>query len=219
MNKRIYFLPLLCLVISFLISCSETDDVTEYVNWQERNEAFIDSLQRVYDAKTDPNLFCVVDREGVNVFYKKIRSVSEGEPPYFTSRVYVYKRGMLIDEQLFASTNTEFYSTLYAGLTVFDRNFSGDDPGALDSPIWLYMQPRYNSSNALKYPLMRNGLIAIAQIMREGERWEVYVPWQSGYGNNSANSTSYYELITTVPGYSALIYDIELIEIDYYPDE
>ena len=47
MNKKIYLLPILLLALVF-VSCEETKEVSIYDNWQERNEAFIDSL-RNYD--------------------------------------------------------------------------------------------------------------------------------------------------------------------------
>ena len=44
MNKKIYLLPILLLALVF-VSCEETKEVSIYDNWQERNEAFIDSLK------------------------------------------------------------------------------------------------------------------------------------------------------------------------------
>ena len=48
--------------------------------------------------------------------------------------------------------------------------------------------------------------MAALQYMREGERWMLYVPYQSGYGAKPATGI-------TVPGYSTLIFDIILDEI------
>ncbi|MEG0038216.1 MAG: peptidylprolyl isomerase, partial [Bacteroides sp.] len=53
MNKKIYLLPLLLLVALFTTSCEETKEAGKYDNWQPRNQAFLDSLQNVYDTKPD----------------------------------------------------------------------------------------------------------------------------------------------------------------------
>ena len=58
MSKKIYLFSLVLLALAF-VSCSETEEEGKFANWRARNEAFLDSLQQVYDAKTDPELeFC-----------------------------------------------------------------------------------------------------------------------------------------------------------------
>lgn len=51
--------------------------------------------------------------------------------------------------------------------------------------------------------LIEGWIVALAQ-MRVGDRWEVYIPAEMGYGNFSQPG---------IPGGSTLIFDIELIEI------
>mgnify|MGYP006873425349 CR=1 FL=1 len=46
-DKKIYLLPILLLALVF-VSCEETKEVSIYDNWQERNEAFIDSLRNEF---------------------------------------------------------------------------------------------------------------------------------------------------------------------------
>ena len=55
MSKKIYLFSLVLLALAF-VSCSETEEEGKFANWRARNEAFLDSLQQVYDAKTDPEL-------------------------------------------------------------------------------------------------------------------------------------------------------------------
>jgi FKBP-type peptidyl-prolyl cis-trans isomerase FklB len=40
--------------------------------------------------------------------------------------------------------------------------------------------------------------------MKVGERWEVYIPWQQGYGSSVSG---------TIPAYSTLIFDVNLVSI------
>lgn len=54
-----------------------------------------------------------------------------------------------------------------------------------------------------------NDLISGFQIalvnMRVGDRWRVYIPWEKGYGNRGVG--------TQIPGYSTLVFEIQLIAI------
>lgn len=52
MSKKIYLFSLVLLALTFT-ACSETEEATNFDNWRARNEAFIDSLQTVYDTAPD----------------------------------------------------------------------------------------------------------------------------------------------------------------------
>ena len=48
MKKRLLvFLPFLLLTMGVFISCEEVEEEGKYSNWQERNQAFIDSIKVV----------------------------------------------------------------------------------------------------------------------------------------------------------------------------
>ena len=205
MIKKLYVLPLLLLALSF-VACDETEEPSKYDNWRERNEAFIDSLQQVVDAKSDPELKALQYRRDkkCNIFYKKIVSVPEGERPVYTSTVSCFYRGMFIDEAIFAAapSGTTFYTTLWEQLTVFDKNTMkhGYDPTPLDSPASFYIQSFYTDP-VDSVPAWAD----ILENMRVGERWEVYIPWQAAYGGSDYKD---------IPGYSTLMFDIILYRIE-----
>ncbi|KAA6347392.1 FKBP-type 22 kDa peptidyl-prolyl cis-trans isomerase [termite gut metagenome] len=194
MRKIVCFLPLLLLFIA--TACEETKEIGKYDNWQARNEAFIDSLQGVYDAKSDLELLSVIDsrNKSQRIFFKKLpgNTVKEDKYPLYTDSVKAFYRGMLINEKVFAATPMQkYYTMLYKNLDVFDQNFMGDSPSEFDNPI------------VFKIDELIDGWVEILQRMKVGEHWEVYIPWQSAYGA-SANSTG------TIPGYSTLIFDLQL---------
>lgn len=183
MNKKIYLLPLLLLAVLFT-SCEETKEAGKYDNWQARNEAFMDSLQRVYDAKTDPELEYLVPMNNlyVKVFYKKKIAKETGIRPLFTETVSVYYRGSyIIGEQ-------------------FDGNFKGADPNVdFDIPAKFSIQSFYT----------QGGVSAWADILQEmkvGERWVTYIPWQVAYGASGQTNNG----VVVIPGYSTLIFDMQL---------
>lgn len=208
MIKKIYLLPLFLLVLSF-VACNETEEYDKYANWQERNEAFIDSLQTVYNSSQRGNLERIQDPRDKSsyIFFKRMENSNSDVPfPLYTSEVTVFYRGMYINEDVFSNAEAPnyFVTKLYADgeIDLFDQNFKGDDPSVdFDSP----------STGLVKDFI--SGWIEVLQIMRPGDRFEVYIPYTSAYGENG--QTDVYGSIT-VKGYSTLVFDVRLERIDEY---
>ena len=190
MNKKIYLLPLLLLALIF-VSCEETKEATKFDNWRARNEGYIDSLKTVFDEKTDPELkaFEPEINPKLRIYYKKKISNDTGAIPLYTDSVNVFYRGSFI----FGET--------------FDQNFTGAgpgagcpagaDPGPFDSPTKFVIQTFITVGGV-------SGWAEILQRMRVGERWLVYIPWELAYGASGTDD---------IPGYSTLIFDMQLEEI------
>lgn len=202
MKMNYSFLSLFSMLLLF-ISCSERDDPGKYINWRERNEAFIDSLQQIYDLELDPELKALVYQRDKRfaIYYKVMKSIPEGQPPFYTSTVHYYFREMLIDEAIFnASPTIAYYTKLYEHLDVLKSNIKDDNSIEFNSPRKLDVK---------KFEADEKEMAAYTEIMqhmRVGERWEVYIPWQLAYGSGGAS---------TAPGYSAVISDVILYKIDY----
>jgi len=195
MKKYILLSLLFTQCLLLFTSCDETEEVNKYADWRNRNEAFIDSLKSVYDAKSDPELIQIIPYAEKNypIYAKKLKTVTSGETPLYTDSVYTYYRGMLINEAVFgAATTPHYYTKLYQSLDVFDKNFEGEEPNAFESPTKFFV----------------NGVVAgwreVLQRMKVGERWEVYIPWQQGYGSSVSG---------TIPACSTLIFDVNLVSI------
>ena len=48
MNKKLLvFLPFLLILAGAFVSCEEVEEEGKYANWQERNQAFLDSIKVV----------------------------------------------------------------------------------------------------------------------------------------------------------------------------
>lgn len=181
----------------FITSCSETKTESKYANWRERNEHFMDSVSSVFDKKTDPGLFRVEDQRnlGQYIYYKIIKSGDDNsDVPNLTSKVNVFYRGMLIDEGVIGKLESPYLITkAYRHLPVFDGNFKGDNP-----------QPDFESPATFTVNTLVNGFTEILQHMHVGDRWEVYIPYQSGYGSQDSG---------VIRAYSSLIFDITLYDI------
>lgn len=187
MNKKIYLLPLLLLAFVFT-SCEETEEVSKYDNWRARNEAFIDSIAGVYAAQTDATiadenrLYAYNDpTNGQTIYVKKIEELEEGESPFYTSTISVYYRMSYIN-----------------GETV-QETFTGAWPDQFSSPAEIVLNG-YNEEN--KPTSVISGWSYTLPHMKVGERWILYIPYQSGYGTNTGN--------TGIQSYSTLIYKIQL---------
>lgn len=195
MKKNILWLIALLFVVPLaMVSCEETDgEIDPYTNWQERNQIYIDSIAAVAQAnptewkmihtyKFYPTNFGSLGGTTVNVndyVYCKILKSGDGETPLFTDSVAVNYRGKLIP--------------LYNGKTVtFDQSYQGD----------------LDENTALPAEFQVGGVItgwtSALQEMKEGDRWELYIPNELGYGSSAQSS---------IPAYSTLIFDLHLVKV------
>lgn len=194
MSKKIYLFSLVLMALAFT-ACSETEEVGKYDNWQARNENFIDSLANVYEAGTDRELKRIKVMQGHDYIYYK-----EKTPITVNS----------VDTEVFGEkpTSTAVVKAFYKGTNILGERFDGFE-GA---------DPVDGDSNASQpdtppVPFDLSGSViegwkeAIPH-MTVGERWLIYIPWKYCYGSGGNSNT------TLIPGYSALIFDIQLLDAD-----
>lgn len=172
-------------------SCDETDGAVDpYFNWEERNQQFIDSIAGV--ANANPDQWRVIHtyksvppmndlNPDVNdyIYCKVLKEGTGMVKPVFTDSVATHYRGQLIP--------------LYDGSkVVFDQSFQGD----------------LNLEVAVPVVFSVGGVIpgwtTALQEMREGDRWEVYIPSDLGYGSTGSGE---------IPSYSTLIFDMTLVKL------
>ena len=112
----------------------------------------------------------------------------------------MYKR------QVYTNTvETHYYGTLITGDT-FQGTFEGygaTDRGVLDPETKA--PTAFDSPRQFSVSGVITGWTAALQYMHVGERWMLYIPYQSGYGESGSNN---------VLGYSALTFDLQLEGID-----
>lgn len=202
------WLLLVVMALSFLASCEEVQEASEYDNWQARNEAYIDSLKQeageLYVATEEQaqlvepgqlfairNVYASTNEKSQYIYCKKLVAADKtAERPLYTGSVTAY-----------------YYGTLINGES-FDGNFTGY--GALDQSIPL---PPEKVPNDFESPSdfevsgnIISGWTTVLQYMRKGERWMIYIPWASAYGSDGSSSGG-------IPGYSTLIFDILLTDV------
>ena len=188
MMKDIRILFLLTMSVLFgLTSCEESAEAGEFDNWQERNTQFIDSIADVARANAydDWKVFLVQGLDSTKVWgngdyvYCRVKKEGGGTThPLFTDSVVVNYSGRLMP------------SATYPDGYQFDSSYKGDFNPAFNVPVTMPLAGTVE------------GFSTAVQQMTNGDVWEVYIPYQLGYG---AEGT------TGVPGYSTLIFDINLV--------
>lgn len=196
MKKSILWVIGLLFAVSFSVaSCDETDGAVDpYFNWEERNQLYIDSIAKVARAnlgdevgqwkvihtyKFNPQINDLDPDANDYVYCRVIENGTGTMKPYFTDSVSTHYRGQLIP--------------LYDGQkVVFDQSFQGELDQAIAVPVTF-------SVNGVV-----EGWQTALQEMVEGDRWEVHIPYNMGYGTYGSSS---------IPGYSALVFDMTLVKI------
>lgn len=194
MKKSIFWLIGLLFSASLAVtSCSETEGAVDpYFNWEERNQVYIDSIATVAKAnpaewkvihsyKFEPTINDLNPEVGDYVYCRVIENGTGTVKPLYTDSVDVHYRGWLIP--------------LYNGAKViFDQSFQGE----------LNPEIAISSRFAVDGTLVE-GWKTVLQQMVVGDRWEIYIPQELGYGTFGQSD---------IPGYSTLIFDVTLAGIE-----
>lgn len=206
MKKSILlFLPFLLFLAGAFVSCEEVEEAGKYDNWQERNEAFIDSLKRetgeVYVATIDQAREMVVgklyaiqvqaqstDANPQYIYCKKLTRNDEGRRPLYTESVTAYYYGTLITGDKFDGSFVGYSATDQGELDGAEKM-----PTDFDSPVGFSVQG------------VISGWTTVLQFMRTDERWMVYIPWSCAYGSAGKGS---------ILGYSTLTFDMILKTVE-----
>ncbi len=216
--KNGFFLLIGLLLGGILASCDETNEIDEYANWKVRNERFLDSIAEVAKANPDEwkvirtytqsgsqsgsgNVGGTVEGEVDDYIYVKVIQsavkLSEangglGEEAcrevLYTDSVYVNYKGTLIND------------------VVFDKSFSTPD---LDYAVATPVVFGVNNSSLIAgfvtaLQQMREGDHSLEQWQYKGDRWEVYIPYNLGYGTKDNSS---------IPACSLLKFDLALVGV------
>lgn len=209
MNKKLLvFLPFLLILAGVFTSCDEVAEEGKYANWQERNEAFLDSIKTVagnnYVASLEQlekvqvgEMFILknwrvgTDKNPEYVYCKKLVKDISGQRPLYTQAVYAYYYGTLI-------TGTKFDGS-FSGYSAIDQKIP-TDPEKMKNPTDFDWTSKFQINSTS----LTSGWVTFLQYMFTGERWMVYVPWGSAYGTEDSG---------TIPGYSVLAFDVIMTEV------
>ena len=193
MNRKILFALSFVFTLIGLSSCSENQEENEYENWQAKNEHFIDSIAAA--ARAGQGRWEMIRAYNIS------DSTKNDKNSYF---IYVQK---LWDGE--GTTRPEFRDSVrvhykgyllpsksYASGYMFEKSYNGAE---LDVKTDV---PKLFGVNGVLV-----GFSTALMHMVEGDRWRVVIPYYLGYGTGASGK---------IPGYSTLIYDMELAKIYKY---
>lgn len=201
-KKLLLVLPLVTL---FFVSCEEVQEASKYDNWQARNEAFIDSLSR------EPNVFVATEADVDRMQVGELFRIKDDLASTTAQEVYIYCKKIVANTEGQRPIYTETVSTYYYGTLITGDKFDGTFNGysAIDQeipspPDKVVTEFDWTADFAINNSSLRTGWKAALQLMKTGERWMVYLPYQSAYGTSGSKN---------IPGYSTLAFDIILDDI------
>lgn len=188
--KKYWHITWMLVVMLFTLAACSDDDENEIVideAWKEINLAAFDA--RLQDAKMDTSLFTINSESGNGQIICKILKEGEGtETIYYTSKVNCYYKGCFV-------TNED-------GEVVADRDSVLTQGEVFDSRL------RENGDDKVLFEVddsgLRDGFATALQHMHEGDIWEVWMPYQLGYGVSGYDD---------IKPYTTLVFQIEVTDI------
>lgn len=188
-----FLLPLLVLTIAFTACSESNDEEEEFTEWQSTNDSYFDNLYAQTKAKIaagDASWKIIknwtLDSGNVamhsydHIIVRVIKSGDSDVKPFYNDSVRVHYTGRLIPSKSYPSGYK------------FDQSYKGEFNPATAVPA------QFKVSGVVE------GFTTALLNMNLGDRWEVYIPYQLGYGEEDKSP---------IPGYSTLIFDINLVGI------
>ncbi len=175
-------LLLLTLATLVFASCSK-DDETD-INWKENNEeAFAKTLAS--------EKYKTIESQSKNgsIAYTALKS-GDGITPDYTDQVEVLYTGW------FKSVDWNR-----------DDTFTNDDGKTITNKI-IFDSTSFRDDIPSTFPVagVVDGFSTALQHMKVGDKWQIWIPWQLGYGPTGAQGNR-------IPAYTTLVFEIELLKV------
>ena len=200
MKRTLHLLPSLLFVVAVLVAataCSKSEDDSAE-RWRTANDAAFAAVKRdaAYTEIKSPG------HEG-SIYYKELKKGTGTKPILFTSTVSLYARGWFVadyPDNKYIRQGAVFQSWLEADGVPFTTLVSsvGEIP-----------------KDYRAHTLTRGVRVAL-QYMHEGDRWEVWVPYTLGLGENDGSlfvNVMPSSSATKIPAYSTLVFEIEVVGV------
>lgn len=210
MNRYLIYIASFLLMANLFASCDEVEEVGLYDHWRPRNEAFIDSIHALVGDHLVPLIADEtiggkkVDDIEANVLFALETTASTNE-----AKQYVYCKKIVSSQQGARPLHTDKVSAFYYGTNILGERFDGNFTGysATDTQVLDKdgkKPTEFDSPTDFAVSGVIPGWTTALQYMHPGERWMLYIPYQSAYGESDYNG---------ILGYSALTFDLVLEEV------
>ena len=174
------------------VSCDKKDDDEAGQAWKLANEQAFNAIKNnpAYTEFKSPG------NEG-SIYYKVLRKGTGTKPIFYTSTVKVYSKGwFVVDSKEHGITNGMMFQKWLA------------EDGI---PATLKVSKLLSENGAT---VSFKGIQAALQKMKEGDKWEIWVPYQLGGGKSKASTLTIGSTpLHLIPAYSTLVFEIEVVEV------
>lgn len=175
--KKIWYVALVVICAMMATSCDDDDDddVTVDPKWAQLNQ------DAFFNISTNKEYKEYKSASNAGSIYVKVLKEGEGtEPIYYNSKVKCYYTGSFVVT----------YESDEIDITAGDK--------------FDYAEPPYKNPVEFNVNGVVDGFTTALMYMHVGDRWEVWIPTQMGYGSAGSGS---------IPPYSTLKFEIEVVEI------
>lgn len=180
MKSKLYTLLTVFALLVFL-SCEKTVSFDD--TYKNDNEAAFAKIAANSEYKK-------IESESNNGFimYKELAAGDkESQSPYYTSKVKVSYKGW------------------YKKFWTKGDTFVGDDGGVFHNKVNFDASPE-GIAREFAVNGVVDGFSTALQYMKVGDKWEVWIPWQLGYGASPNSQTG-------IQPYQTLVFELELVSI------
>ncbi len=178
-------------------SCEETKDTDDRHNWKERNAAYISDIA----AKCDISL--TEKDAGVNSIFRILSfKLNPKESDHNITTDYVYCQILAKGDGKECPLYTDSVRINFRLRLIPTDNFPNGQ--VLDQSYTTQeLDPEINIPASFVISGLVDGVATALQHMKTGDSWRLYIPYSLGYGKSN---------VRNVPGYSTLIFDLNLVE-------
>ena len=178
MNKQLLLVISLFSILLFS-ACDKTETVDD--RWKIENEAQFNTIV------INPEYTKLNSLSGNGfIMYKVLETGTGDRAPYFNEQVKVR------------------YTGWYKNISTKPDTFTDEKGNFITNKIIFDTTSKNNIARTFTVNGVVDGFSTALQHMKEGDKWEVWMPWILGYGPSTSGA---------IKGYSTLVFEIELVEI------
>ena len=188
MKKYGLYLMMVATALFCSTSCGDEEEDNHLERWMVVNQQAFNAIKTNPEYKELKSL----GNEG-SIYYKVLEEGNGTDSIYYTSRIECYYKGWFVANypELYFENGQIFDQTLYNDGTPYNIL-----PGFV-TPDGVYK--------------VINGWKTVLQHMKKGDKWEVWVPYQLGYGREGSINNITKKVL--IPGYSTLVFEIEVVSV------
>ena len=182
MKKYGLYLMMVAAALFCSTSCGDEEEDNHLERWMVANQQAFNAIKANPEYKEIKS----PGNEG-SIYYRVLKEGDGTDSIYYTSIVDCFYKGWLIAD----------YPELYfINGHIFDQVLYDDGP-----PLYI----------SVSDATLRRGWKTALQHMKKGDKWEVWIPYQLGYGRDGNVDSNTKRVL--IPGYSTLVFEIEIVSV------